>query len=140
MCLQVSIECVERGELLANLRHKYSDLLNKVPQQIKRYATKRCCWITQDSYCAHSLYILTLIKWIILFLFILKCYLFIFFFQLCFATWSFSFPLVYMKRSWLRGPWTDDSRRSWWDSKAPLEYWPGKSVAIRSKEEGVLPL
>lgn len=32
---QVSIECVERGELLANLRHKYSDLLNKVPQQIK---------------------------------------------------------------------------------------------------------
>nr|XP_022325517.1 axonemal dynein light chain domain-containing protein 1-like isoform X2 [Crassostrea virginica] len=32
---QVSIECVERGELLANLRQKYSDLLNKVPQQIK---------------------------------------------------------------------------------------------------------
>ncbi|XP_062611821.1 axonemal dynein light chain domain-containing protein 1-like isoform X3 [Saccostrea cucullata] len=32
---QVSIECVDRGELLANLRQKYSDLLNKVPQQIK---------------------------------------------------------------------------------------------------------
>ncbi|XP_012942468.1 axonemal dynein light chain domain-containing protein 1 isoform X2 [Aplysia californica] len=31
---QTSIECVERGELLAELRNKYSDLLNKVPQQI----------------------------------------------------------------------------------------------------------
>jgi hypothetical protein len=33
--LQVSIECVERGELLSLLRDKYSDLFNKVPQQIK---------------------------------------------------------------------------------------------------------
>lgn len=33
---QSSIECVERGELLADLRSKYSSLLNKVPQQIKR--------------------------------------------------------------------------------------------------------
>ncbi|XP_071115667.1 axonemal dynein light chain domain-containing protein 1-like [Haliotis cracherodii] len=32
---QVSVECVERGELLAMLRDKYSALLNKVPQQIK---------------------------------------------------------------------------------------------------------
>ncbi|XP_052221948.1 axonemal dynein light chain domain-containing protein 1-like isoform X3 [Dreissena polymorpha] len=32
---QSSIECVERGELLSNLRSKYSNLLNKVPQQIK---------------------------------------------------------------------------------------------------------
>ncbi|KAK3088891.1 hypothetical protein FSP39_025040 [Pinctada imbricata] len=32
---QTSVECVERGELLADLRKKYSDLLNKVPQQIK---------------------------------------------------------------------------------------------------------
>ncbi|XP_053380213.1 axonemal dynein light chain domain-containing protein 1-like [Mercenaria mercenaria] len=32
---QASIECVERGELLADLRGKYSNLLNKVPQQIK---------------------------------------------------------------------------------------------------------
>ncbi|KAL4218861.1 Axonemal dynein light chain domain-containing protein 1 [Mactra antiquata] len=32
---QASIECVERGELLADLRSKYSNLLNKVPQQIK---------------------------------------------------------------------------------------------------------
>ncbi|KAK3723089.1 hypothetical protein RRG08_037283 [Elysia crispata] len=31
---QTSVECVERGELLADLRNKYSDLLNKVPQQI----------------------------------------------------------------------------------------------------------
>lgn len=31
---QVSIECSERGELLAELRHKYSGLLNKIPQQI----------------------------------------------------------------------------------------------------------
>jgi len=34
---QASIECVERGELLADLRGKYSSLLNKVPQQIKRW-------------------------------------------------------------------------------------------------------
>ncbi|KAL3870210.1 hypothetical protein ACJMK2_038289, partial [Sinanodonta woodiana] len=32
---QTSVECIERGELLADLRKKYSDLLNKVPQQIK---------------------------------------------------------------------------------------------------------
>merc|ERR1711936_17756 len=31
---QTSIECVERGELLAELRNKYSELLNKVPHQI----------------------------------------------------------------------------------------------------------
>lgn len=34
---QTSVDCVERGELLADLRLKYSDLLNKVPQQIKRF-------------------------------------------------------------------------------------------------------
>ncbi|XP_060065790.1 axonemal dynein light chain domain-containing protein 1-like [Ylistrum balloti] len=32
---QTSVECVERGELLADLRLKYKELLNKVPQQIK---------------------------------------------------------------------------------------------------------
>lgn len=32
---QASIECVERGELLADLRSKYSSLLCRVPQQIK---------------------------------------------------------------------------------------------------------
>ncbi|PVD21951.1 hypothetical protein C0Q70_17754 [Pomacea canaliculata] len=31
---QVSVECVERGQLLAELRLKYSGLLNKVPNQI----------------------------------------------------------------------------------------------------------
>ena len=34
---KASIECVERGQLLADLRDKYSSLLNRVPQQIKRY-------------------------------------------------------------------------------------------------------
>ncbi|XP_013413823.1 axonemal dynein light chain domain-containing protein 1-like [Lingula anatina] len=32
---QTSVECVERGELLSDLRNKYSGLLNKVPRQIK---------------------------------------------------------------------------------------------------------
>lgn len=32
---QTSVECVERGELLADLRLKYKELLNKVPLQIK---------------------------------------------------------------------------------------------------------
>ncbi|XP_059177935.1 axonemal dynein light chain domain-containing protein 1-like isoform X2 [Physella acuta] len=31
---QTTVECVERGELLADLRNRYSDLLNKIPQQI----------------------------------------------------------------------------------------------------------
>lgn len=35
--VQVSVECVERGQLLAELRLKYSGLLNKVPNQIMRY-------------------------------------------------------------------------------------------------------
>ncbi|ESP04990.1 hypothetical protein LOTGIDRAFT_109702, partial [Lottia gigantea] len=32
---QTSVECAERGELLATLRKKYSDLLNRIPSQIK---------------------------------------------------------------------------------------------------------
>ena len=32
---QVSVECTERGELLAELRDCYSGLLNKVPRQIQ---------------------------------------------------------------------------------------------------------
>ncbi|KAK6195039.1 hypothetical protein SNE40_000555 [Patella caerulea] len=32
---QVHVECSERGELLATLRKKYSDLLNRIPSQIK---------------------------------------------------------------------------------------------------------
>nr|CAB3224803.1 axonemal dynein light chain domain-containing protein 1-like [Phallusia mammillata] len=32
---QVSVECVERGQLLSKLRQKYADLLNRVPRQIK---------------------------------------------------------------------------------------------------------
>ncbi|KAL5011861.1 hypothetical protein ScPMuIL_010412 [Solemya velum] len=32
---QTSVECVERGELLAELRSRYNDLINSVPQQIK---------------------------------------------------------------------------------------------------------
>ncbi|XP_038045386.1 axonemal dynein light chain domain-containing protein 1-like isoform X3 [Patiria miniata] len=32
---QVSVECAERGELLANLRQRYSKLLDKVPRQVK---------------------------------------------------------------------------------------------------------
>ncbi|CAK8690820.1 unnamed protein product [Clavelina lepadiformis] len=32
---QVSIECVERGQLLSKLRQKYAEILSKVPRQIK---------------------------------------------------------------------------------------------------------
>lgn len=32
---QVTIECTERGELLANLRKRYSDLLDRIPRQVK---------------------------------------------------------------------------------------------------------
>lgn len=33
---QSSVECVERGELLAELRERYSNLLNRIPRQVKR--------------------------------------------------------------------------------------------------------
>ncbi|XP_074655207.1 axonemal dynein light chain domain-containing protein 1-like [Tubulanus polymorphus] len=32
---QISVDCIDRGELLANLRNKYSDLLNRIPLQVK---------------------------------------------------------------------------------------------------------
>ena len=32
---QVSVHCVERGELLADLRQRYSSLLDRVPRQVK---------------------------------------------------------------------------------------------------------
>ena len=32
---QSTVECSERGELLAEIRQKYSDLLSKVPRQIR---------------------------------------------------------------------------------------------------------
>ncbi|KAJ7337274.1 Axonemal dynein light chain domain-containing protein 1 [Desmophyllum pertusum] len=32
---QVTIECAERGELLANLRKRYGDLLDRIPRQVK---------------------------------------------------------------------------------------------------------
>ena len=34
---QVSVQCVERGELLANIRKRYSNLLDRIPRQVKRY-------------------------------------------------------------------------------------------------------
>ena len=34
---QVTVECSERGELLANLRKRYADLLDRIPRQVKRY-------------------------------------------------------------------------------------------------------
>ena len=34
---QVSVQCVERGELLAQVRNRYSDLLSRVPLEMKRY-------------------------------------------------------------------------------------------------------
>ena len=34
---QVSVECVERGELLADLRKRYAKLLDKIPRHVKRY-------------------------------------------------------------------------------------------------------
>lgn len=33
---QCTIECVERGELLANLRQKYVQLLDRIPRQVMR--------------------------------------------------------------------------------------------------------
>ena len=33
---QVSVQCVERGELLANIRKRYSNLLDRIPRQVKR--------------------------------------------------------------------------------------------------------
>lgn len=33
---QVSVQCVERGELLAELRRRYANLLDRVPRQIKK--------------------------------------------------------------------------------------------------------
>ncbi len=33
---QCTIECSERGELLANLRKRYAQLLNRVPRQVMR--------------------------------------------------------------------------------------------------------
>ena len=33
---QVSVQCVERGELLASIRKRYSNLLDRIPRQVKR--------------------------------------------------------------------------------------------------------
>lgn len=40
---QVSVECIERGELLAQVRDKYSDLLNRVPNQVRGLDAILCC-------------------------------------------------------------------------------------------------
>ena len=40
---QVSVQCVERGELLANIRKRYSNLLDRIPRQVKRYSSVRYC-------------------------------------------------------------------------------------------------
>ena len=34
---QVSVECVERGTVLAELRKRYAKMLDRVPRQVKRY-------------------------------------------------------------------------------------------------------
>ncbi len=36
LMMQVSIECVERGKLLANLRQKYTALFQRVPLQVMK--------------------------------------------------------------------------------------------------------
>lgn len=35
---KVSVHCVERGEVLAELRRRYSNLLDRIPFQVKRLA------------------------------------------------------------------------------------------------------
>ena len=40
---QVSVQCVERGELLANIRKRYSNLLDRIPRQVKRYVCVCVC-------------------------------------------------------------------------------------------------
>jgi len=35
---QVSVECIERGTVLAELRKRYAKMLDRVPRQVKRYA------------------------------------------------------------------------------------------------------
>ncbi|KAM9831488.1 axonemal dynein light chain domain-containing protein 1 [Neosynchiropus ocellatus] len=37
---QVSVECVERGRLLAKLRHRYQSLLERIPQRLKALHTQ----------------------------------------------------------------------------------------------------
>ena len=49
------MECAERGELLANLRQRYSKLLDKVPRQVKRLVlvTTGLCvkdWVFRGTY------------------------------------------------------------------------------------------
>lgn len=41
---QVSIHCVERGELLADLRRRYANLLDRIPRQVRRqvYVCTEC--------------------------------------------------------------------------------------------------
>ena len=33
---QVSVQCAERGELLAELRKRYANLFDRIPRQVKR--------------------------------------------------------------------------------------------------------
>ena len=35
--LKVTVECKDRGEILAKLRERYASLLSRVPREIKRY-------------------------------------------------------------------------------------------------------
>ena len=33
---QVSVHCIERGQLLAELRRRYANILDRIPRQVKR--------------------------------------------------------------------------------------------------------
>lgn len=53
---QCTVECTERGELLANLRKKYAQLLDRVPRQVIRYA-----WIVIITIIIISIIIISII-------------------------------------------------------------------------------
>ena len=39
---QVSVECAERGSVLAELRKRYANMLDRIPKQVKRLGLSYC--------------------------------------------------------------------------------------------------
>ena len=42
---QVSVDCIERGTVLAELRKRYAKMLDRVPRQVKRYVGIDCIFL-----------------------------------------------------------------------------------------------
>lgn len=116
---QVSVECIERGTVLAELRKRYAKMLDKVPRQVKRYV-----W---------ALIISFIISLLNVFLFCLMVL-----FNYSFGLWHFLsltililcfLLIVCMKKYWRKELWIVDLQKNLLDSKHQSPYWPSNDYS-----------